>query len=440
MTIPRQVTQFIERKYPRPCVDPEWLQACYNWVLEDKQLSSATDMQHILKQVEEQLLCSNLQDSMLQGTGLPPDIANSETQHTVVAGPVLVEIVSITDIGVSAYNLNKIRITRDERIAAGEQEVGEGDVEVEGEGPIPAYTRSMLRMDISDGTTVLRSLEYRPLKDLTLGETPLGCKLLLTNFHVRRGVAFLEPKCVTIKGHMNEERNAFQDADFRRGLLLRLGHPEPEPEPDADIEMQEAPVLLRSPLRGDNEPPSPTLIEHSRTDKEQRSRRRAPSRNPNNPLDSFPSSLTTAVNSPFFSASSNVPENRDLHSSLHLSPVGTSRTIVIDSDEEETAKLSRGVNGDASSEFGGEDFPVDGDELWAALDAVEAEYELKTQSTQNVSSSMKQSASTNGFTGIITISDDEDDDKENFPAPTKRMQPRTAEHTSNTHDVIELSD
>lgn len=114
---------------------------------------------------------------MLQGTGLPADIANPETQQTVVAGPVLVEIVSITDIGVSAYNLNKIRITRDERIAAGEQEVGEGDVEVEGEGPIPAYTRSMLRMDLSDGTIILKSMEYRPLKDLTLGETPLGCKV-----------------------------------------------------------------------------------------------------------------------------------------------------------------------------------------------------------------------------------------------------------------------
>ncbi|KAK0500413.1 hypothetical protein EDD18DRAFT_1069037 [Armillaria luteobubalina] len=177
MAVPPQVTQFIERAYPRPRVDPEWLQACYDWVLEDKQLKLATDIQQILKHVEEQLLCSNLQDSMLQGTGLPADIANPDTQHTLVPGPVLVEIVSINDIGVSAYNLNKIRITRDERIAAGEQEVGEGDVEVEGEGPIPAYTRSMLQMDLSDGTITLKAMEYRPLRDLTLGETPLGCKV-----------------------------------------------------------------------------------------------------------------------------------------------------------------------------------------------------------------------------------------------------------------------
>ncbi|KAK0469712.1 uncharacterized protein EV420DRAFT_58081 [Desarmillaria tabescens] len=437
MAVPRQVTQFIEKTYPRPRVDPEWLQACYNWVLEDKQLSPTTDMQQILKHVEEQLLCSNLQDSMLQGTGLPPDIANPDTQHTIVAGPVLVEIVSITDIGVSAYNLNKIRITREERIAAGEQEVGEGDVEVEGEGPIPAYTRSMLRMEISDGTTILRSMEYRPLKDVTLGETPLGCKLLLTQFHMRRGVALLEPKCVTIKGQMNEERNAFRDADFRRGLMLRLGHPEPEPEADADIETQELPVPLRSPLHGVNRPCSPTLVERNRMD-EQHPRRRTPNQDRNNQSDSYPSSSTTAVNSSFFSASSSVPENRDLHNSLHLSPVGTSRTIVIDSDEEDNARPSRGVNGDASSEFGGEDFPVDGDELWAALDAVEAEHELKTQSTQNASSSKGRSTSTSDYTDIIMISDDEDDDKENFPAPTRRTQPRTA--NSDTHDVIELSD
>ncbi|PBK75711.1 hypothetical protein ARMSODRAFT_403896 [Armillaria solidipes] len=435
MAVPRQVTQFIERTYPRPRVDPEWLQACYDWVLEDKQLNPTSDIQQILKHVEEQLLCSNLQDSMLQGTGLPADIANPETQHTVVAGPVLVEIVSITDIGVSAYNLNKIRITRDERIAAGEQEVGEGDVEVEGEGPIPAYTRSMLRMDLSDGTMILKSMEYRPLKDLTLGETPLGCKLLLTNFHVRRGLAFLEPKCVTMKGHMNEERNALQNAYFRRGLMLRLGHPEPEPE--AEVEMQGAPIPLRSPIREVNDLPSPTLVERNRTDQEEHSRRRETSQNPDNPSDSFPSSSTTAVNSSFFSASSNIPENRELHGSLHLSPVGTSRTIVIDSDEEETAKPSRGVNDDASSEFGGEDFPMDDDEIWAALDAVEAEHGSKTQSTQNASSSRRQSASTDDITDIITISDDEDDDKENLPAPTRR---RNAKHISNAQDVIELSD
>ncbi|SJL09700.1 uncharacterized protein ARMOST_13081 [Armillaria ostoyae] len=435
MAVPRQVTQFIERTYPRPRVDPEWLQACYDWVLEDKQLNPTSDIQQILKYVEEQLLCSNLQDSMLQGTGLPADIANPETQHTVVAGPVLVEIVSITDIGVSAYNLNKIRITRDERIAAGEQEVGEGDVEVEGEGPIPAYTRSMLRMDLSDGTMILKSMEYRPLKDLTLGETPLGCKLLLTNFHVRRGLAFLEPKCVTMKGHMNEERNALQNAYFRRGLMLRLGHPEPEPE--AEVEMQGAPIPLRSPIREVNDLPSPTLVERNRTDQEEHSRRRETSQNPDNPSDSFPSSSTTAVNSSFFSASSNIPENRELHGSLHLSPVGTSRTIVIDSDEEETAKPSRGVNDDASSEFGGEDFPMDDDEIWAALDAVEAEHGSKTQSTQNASLSRRQSASTDDITDIITISDDEDDDKENLPAPTRR---RNAKHISNAQDVIELSD
>lgn len=201
--------------------------------------------------------------------------------------------------------------------------------------------------------------------------------------------------------------------------------------------MQGAPIPLRSPIREVNDLPSPTLVERNRTDQEEHSRRRETSQNPDNPSDSFPSSSTTAVNSSFFSASSNIPENRELHGSLHLSPVGTSRTIVIDSDEEETAKPSRGVNDDASSEFGGEDFPMDDDEIWAALDAVEAEHGSKTQSTQNASSSRRQSASTDDITDIITISDDEDDDKENLPAPTRR---RNAKHISNAQDVIELSD
>ncbi|KAK0500412.1 hypothetical protein EDD18DRAFT_827401 [Armillaria luteobubalina] len=201
--------------------------------------------------------------------------------------------------------------------------------------------------------------------------------------------------------------------------------------------MQEAPIPLRSPVCEDNDLPSPTLVELNLTDQEEHSRRRGTSRNPDNSLASFPSSSTTAVNSSFFSASSNIPENGELHRSLDLSPVGTSRTIVIHSDEEETAKPSRGVNEDGSSEFGGEDFPMDDDEIWAALDAAEAKHGSKTQSTQNASSSRGQSASANEFTDIITISDDEDDDKENLPAPKRR---RNAKHTSTVQDIIELSD
>lgn len=159
------------------CAPQEWLQACYDWVLAEKSLNPATQMQRVLEEVEKQLLSSDLRDSMLHGTGIPSHVAHSDTPNSRLAGPILVQIESVTDIGVSAYNLNKTRQIREERFAAGEREEGEGDNEVEEEGPIPEYPRSMLRFEIGDGSTTMRAMEYRRIPELKLGRTPLGYKV-----------------------------------------------------------------------------------------------------------------------------------------------------------------------------------------------------------------------------------------------------------------------
>lgn len=152
------------------------MDACYDWIIEEQNLNPATDMPAIIARVEEQVLGSDLSDSMLAGTGLPRNIDTAIV--ATLSGPaVLVEIRSITDIGVSAYNLDKVRQAREERIADGEENEGEGDVDVEGEGPIPTYPRSMLSLEISDGLTTLKAMEYRSLPELKLGTTPLGYKV-----------------------------------------------------------------------------------------------------------------------------------------------------------------------------------------------------------------------------------------------------------------------
>ena len=52
----------------------------------------------------------------------------------------------------------------------------ENDEEVE-EGKMPAYPRSMLRLDLSDGRRVMKAIEYRSIMELQLGETALGAKV-----------------------------------------------------------------------------------------------------------------------------------------------------------------------------------------------------------------------------------------------------------------------
>jgi RecQ-mediated genome instability protein 1 len=178
MATPPELTAWLDEHYPSPRVDPEWLDACYAWVTTEQHLNPEADMPAIIEQVESQLLQSDLCDSMAHGTGIPLNLltAVSGTLH----GPVLVEITALTEVGSSALALDQVRVARAERLAAGAglgDEENEADLEVDGEGPVPNYPRSMLRFELSDGATALSAIEYRPLPGLTLGVTPLGYKV-----------------------------------------------------------------------------------------------------------------------------------------------------------------------------------------------------------------------------------------------------------------------
>jgi RecQ-mediated genome instability protein 1 len=155
---------------------------------------------------------------------------------------VLVEVAALTDIGVSAFSLQTTRQTRIDRedLAGLHAARGEdGERAEEDEGPIPRFQRSMLSMQLCDGTHTLKAIEFRKIPQLVLGETPLGYKvslprarlaatltsvqMLLKGTRFRRGIALLEPGNVVLKGHQTADREAEQDADFVRGLRARMG-------------------------------------------------------------------------------------------------------------------------------------------------------------------------------------------------------------------------
>jgi RecQ-mediated genome instability protein 1 len=110
---------------------------------------------------------------MVPGTGLPADVSGFD--NTSLHGPpILVEIVSMTEIGHSAFSLQNTRQTRldatDLTVLASEEATSE-------DGTIPNYPRSMLRFELSDGSTTFQAMEYRTLPELQLGVTPLGYKV-----------------------------------------------------------------------------------------------------------------------------------------------------------------------------------------------------------------------------------------------------------------------
>lgn len=194
MQPPNQIVQALKKVYQKPTIDvvgfsssilqlpfdsftKEWLEQCCTWIADEKCLSVNTHFQEFYKIVNDQLIASDLTDSMQRGTGLG-DI--SKLSGKLPGPPVLVQITRITEIGTSAFQLEQVRAAREERMGVGiDSEEGEedGDLEVQGEGPMPKYPRGTLHFELSDGTTVFEGMEYRPLPELVLGTSKLGFKV-----------------------------------------------------------------------------------------------------------------------------------------------------------------------------------------------------------------------------------------------------------------------
>ncbi|TBU48857.1 hypothetical protein BD309DRAFT_852950 [Dichomitus squalens] len=174
---PPQVTQWLRETYPQPTVDPEWLEACYTWILSELHLDPARDMPAILDNVNSQLLGSDFADSMVAGTGFPQNVLGAD--HAVLRGPILVEVTEIMEIAHSAYSLLQVHESRQEyrKQAALRDASGDGREHERERKPMPKYPRSTLQLLLSDGALVLPAIEVKNLPQFELGETPLGYKV-----------------------------------------------------------------------------------------------------------------------------------------------------------------------------------------------------------------------------------------------------------------------
>ncbi|GLB40320.1 putative recQ mediated genome instability protein [Lyophyllum shimeji] len=427
MAVPPRVVKWVDENYKKPRVDPEWLSQCYAWLTTEGGQDPDRDFEKLVKALEYQILESNFQDSMLPGTGLPTHIGLPTTSTTVKG--VLVEVASMTEIAHSAFNLNQISMAREERLKSGDvkDEEGEGDIDVAGEGPIPKYPRGMLKFELTDGTTALRAMEYRPIPQLSLEKTPLGYKILLEDVRVNRGIAFLEPKSIALLGeYKTEDRDVHRQADFARGLRARMGLPEP---PDTEHNAQPAPippnapphaprpgspVNVRSPLREISPPPSPPPMHHGHDDEDLGTRRRrVPNRNPE------PSAATTITTSSYFanpaasgSASQSVVGTAPTEpaSMLSLSPTlrNTMRPLYVDSPPPSPGPEDEHFWSDEAE-----------NQQRASLTEIKARNPAHAPS-QNGQSQRREGAVANGKTkaiggdGDITVSSDEFDDDNMF--------------------------
>lgn len=133
--------------------------------------------------MEEQYLYSDLGTSTLpspRGQGIPSPDETDRHNGVIFRSPVIVQIHSVNDVGVSAFALNRTLEERRDVLSGATRirRMDDEDDEDEGkDGKVPPYPRSMLSMEVSDGRTAMRAIEYRRIDGLQLAETPLGTKV-----------------------------------------------------------------------------------------------------------------------------------------------------------------------------------------------------------------------------------------------------------------------
>lgn len=180
----------LRSEFPRLPLSQEWLIECVEHLRgldarfrEEKALVDA---------VRLQFLASDLRDSL---DGRQRD-------------PRLVQVLSITDVGVSAYSLLEALRGR------------ESD-------PAVKIPRGMLRIELCDGVDTLVGYEHTRIDGLSI-DTPLGIKLLLRSPPVREGVLLLTPDNVDIIGGVIPELSETRLSMIVDGLCSKLGIPVPE--------------------------------------------------------------------------------------------------------------------------------------------------------------------------------------------------------------------
>lgn len=137
--------------------------------------------EHYGEELKRRILHAKFSDIMKAGTGLPLRIG-SPSVHTTLEGPIVLELVHLTDVGVSAFSLEKVRQDRDQTFyldllaLARARETASQRTLQEIRHSLPDYPRGVLKLYLSDGSTELQALELKRLP-LQLGQSAMGLKV-----------------------------------------------------------------------------------------------------------------------------------------------------------------------------------------------------------------------------------------------------------------------
>ncbi|KAJ3518699.1 hypothetical protein NMY22_g13548 [Coprinellus aureogranulatus] len=154
--------------------------------------------------------------------------------YNIIRGPIVLELVHLTDVGVSALTLECARQDYTRRRFLGKiARAGSTEGQVLGDlgwqAMVEEYPRRRLKLTLSDGYTELQALELERLP-FQLGVTSMGRKIRLRNVPIIAGVAYLlEENIEDMGGTVNSLDRAHQRRLYEE-LQKRMDEDEAEAE------------------------------------------------------------------------------------------------------------------------------------------------------------------------------------------------------------------
>ncbi|KAH6870859.1 hypothetical protein BKA70DRAFT_1210618 [Coprinopsis sp. MPI-PUGE-AT-0042] len=203
-----------------PFIDPNWLVNRIKFVQNN---APNTPADKVAQAVEALLLCTDLSDFGMHGTGFPVHIGLPGSYTRLEDRPILVEVVSMMEIGprASPEAIEEMRLKR-ARQALLEQRMQVPTSESKLTDDEFQYARDTLQLVLSDGATDLTAIEHYRVHQISLGRTPIGTKLFLHGVRVIAGVLHIGAGNVELLGGESSSRQDDVSFEFAAALSRRF--------------------------------------------------------------------------------------------------------------------------------------------------------------------------------------------------------------------------
>lgn len=198
-------------------VPEDWLTACIDWVLSEY---SRNNVPFIQEQVYQEWLHADLTE--LGTCCLPPQVQDQAS--TTITGYFPLQMNLVRDISEPAYaQLLKVEGTDNENTAVSATQ----DHRMQTQAAREKADR-MLMLELTDGTTVVEGMEYRPAPNLSVNLSPGTKVLVYGTVKVRRGILFLTQQNISVLG--GKVMDLLEKNDQRNTLIAALNTQDTDPQ------------------------------------------------------------------------------------------------------------------------------------------------------------------------------------------------------------------